>query len=148
MSTIYYIDCPKQQPFIKLLVEWLRSLLFYLVTLPAVVEQVQIAYHRQQKRGLDAIMVGNDALDGGHHSSAQTAITSSEDPWLVYRPRSLMASVKIFDHMIELKRPINSSTHMEIAPFIKTATSKSTMADSENAASTLLGWAPKIMKIT
>lgn len=51
------------------------------------------------------------------------AITSNDDPWLVYFPRPLMASVKIFDHIIELNKPIPIIANMAVLPVDESPTS-------------------------
>jgi hypothetical protein len=38
------------------------------------------------------------------------------EPWLVYFPSPLMASVKIFDHIMELNNPIPMMANMAVLP--------------------------------
>ena len=49
------------------------------------------------------------------------AITSSDDPWLVYLPRPAMANVKMLDHIMELNNPTPITDHMAVFPSVQTA---------------------------
>ncbi|MPM26832.1 hypothetical protein SDC9_73337 [bioreactor metagenome] len=67
------------------------------------------------------------------------AITSNDEPWLVCSPSLSIASVKMFDHMMELKSPIPIIAHMASSPELNTEVSNNVITKRQKIPSVRAG---------